>query len=245
MRSTGITLKVTETLRINTLAIFYHFFAPLSIGADLTKFMKLKKNSASTRHRIGSIIFDHTVGICALIVLSLVLVVIRKPELGQLNFNGYASFLILAAAVLLLTSILFRQRIKHYMAAIFIIIKSEWLLIFVAFCFSIIMHMVLAAGIFVGSHGFGIAISYLDILFVLSISMTLQSVPISLLGIGAPEIVSTAIYTIIGLSIPAALLMVALLYIYRLITSIMGGLWQILESGRPFLAPDTINNTSD
>ena len=42
MKSTGIPLKIIDAFRINTFAVFYHFFTPLSMGAVLTKFIKLK-----------------------------------------------------------------------------------------------------------------------------------------------------------------------------------------------------------
>ena len=60
--------------------------------------------------------------------------------------------------------------------------------------------------------------------------MILQSVPVSILGVGATEVASAAIYTAIGLPVTTALLLVALLYTYRLITSVAGGIWQLIEN---------------
>ena len=243
MKSTGIRLKVIDALKINTFAVFYHFFTPLSIGADLTKFIKLKKNHDSAGHRITSIIFDHVVGICSLLVLSTFLFILRKPELGQLGLRESLSLLSTAACALIIMVIIFRKDIKKNYKKMLLNIKGNWSLVFVAFCFSIIMHVTLAAGIFVGSHGIGVNIPYIDILFVLSLSMILQSVPLSILGVGATEVASAAIYTAIGLPMTTALLLVALLYTYRLITSVAGGIWQLLENNDAYYSSQTVSYT--
>ena len=245
MKSAGITLKIIDALRINTFAVFYHFFTPLSIGADLTKFIKLKRNHDSASHRITSILFDHVVGICSLAVLAAFLLILRKPELGDLSLRGNQPLLGVALCILTITVVIFRKDIKNIYEKMLLSIKGNWSLIFVAFYFSIIMHMTLAAGIFVGSHGIGVPIPYLDILFVLSLSMILQSVPVSILGVGATEVASVAMYTAIGLPITTALLLVALLYIYRLITSVAGGIWQLLESDDAYSSSEVSKDISD
>ena len=245
MRSTGITLKIIDAFRINTFAVFYHFFTPLSMGADLTKFIKLKRNHDSASHRITSIIFDHVVGICSLVVLSTSLFILRKPELGELSLRGNSPLGGVAVCVLIITVIIFRKDIKSIYEKMLLSIKGNWSLIFIAFCFSIIMHMTLAAGIFVGSHGIGVTIQYIDILFVLSLSMILQSVPVSILGVGATEVAGVAIYTAIGLPITTALLLVALLYTYRLITSVSGGIWQLVDNNDNYSSSEKSKSISD
>lgn len=247
MKSTGITLKIIDALRINTLAVFYHFFTPLSMGADLTKFFKLKRNHDSASHRITSIIFDHVVGICSLVVLSTFLFILREPDLGELSLRGNISLLWAAVCVLIITVVVFLKDVKNICKEMLLNIKGNWSLVFVAFCFSIVMHATLAAGVFVGSYGIGVTIPYVDILFVLSLSMILQSVPVSILGVGATEVASTAIYTAIGLPLTTALLLVALLYTYRLITSVAGGIWQLVENNdaySSFEASERISNSS-
>ena len=144
--------------------------------------------------RQTSIIFDHVVGICSLVVLSTSLFILRKPELGELSLRGNSPLGGVAVCVLIITVIIFRKDIKSIYEKMLLSIKGNWSLIFIAFCFSIIMHMTLAAGIFVGSHGIGVTIQYIDILFVLSLSMILQSVPVSILGVGATEVAGVAIY---------------------------------------------------
>ncbi len=245
MKSTGIVLGSIEALRINTLAVFYQFFVPLSVGADLTKFIKLKRSHNSPGRRVGSIILDHVVGICALVTLSIFLLVIRKPTFEQLNFENYESFIALTIFSILVLSIIYQPTITKYTKKVLSEVKEKWPLIFMAFCFSIIMHITLAAGVFIGSQGVGLNVPYLDILFVLSVSMIVQSIPISLLGVGAPEIAGTAMYTAIGLSIPVALLLVALLYSYRLITSVIGGLWELLDSSTQLLPSNAAQDTID
>jgi len=245
MKSTGITLKIIDALRINTLAVFYHFFTPLSMGADLTKFFKLKKKRESASHRITSIIADHVVGIFSLVVLSTFLFVLREPELEELSLRGNVSALGSVVFVLIITVVIFLKDIKKICREMLLNIKGNWSLIFVAFCFSIIMHATLAAGVFVGSYGIGVTIPYIDILFVLSLSMILQSVPVSILGVGATEVASTAIYTAIGLPLTTALLLVALLYTYRLITSVAGGIWQLVENNDAYSSFEASKRTSN
>ena len=42
LKVAGFALRAAQSLRINSLSAFYHFFVPLSIGAELTKFVQLK-----------------------------------------------------------------------------------------------------------------------------------------------------------------------------------------------------------
>jgi hypothetical protein len=42
LRIAGIELPLLATLRMQLLALFYHFFVPFSAGADLTRFAKLR-----------------------------------------------------------------------------------------------------------------------------------------------------------------------------------------------------------
>ncbi|CAN0504062.1 unnamed protein product, partial [Phaeothamnion confervicola] len=98
-----------------------------------------------------------------------------------------------------------------------------------ALAWSVAMHALLAGAVYVGSLGWGLALTYWQVLFVLASASVLQAVPASLLGIGVADVAGTGLYVALGLSLPDALLLVSLLYCYRLLAAVLGGLW---ESGK-------------
>tara|TARA_X000001036_G_C20334400_1_gene665874 strand:- start:475 stop:681 length:207 start_codon:yes stop_codon:yes gene_type:complete len=66
-----------------------------------------------------------------------------------------------------------------------------------------------------------------------------------MLGVGATEVAGVAIYTAIGLPITTALLLVALLYTYRLITSVAGGIWQLVDNTDAYSSSEKSKSISD
>jgi uncharacterized membrane protein YbhN (UPF0104 family) len=96
-----------------------------------------------------------------------------------------------------------------------------------AFGLSCLMQGCLATAVWLGSRGWAIDIGYLDVLLVLTTSLMLQAIPLQLAGIGAAELAGTGLYLALGLSPAGALLLVSLLYCYRLAVAIAGGLWAL------------------
>lgn len=90
---------------------------------------------------------------------------------------------------------------------------------------SVVMHAGLAAAVWLGGQASGVSLDYITVLFVLTCAWTFQSIPVQFLGIGAAELVATALYTAVGLTPATALFMTSLLVCYRLLMAVTGGAW--------------------
>jgi uncharacterized membrane protein YbhN (UPF0104 family) len=228
MHIVGIELGLVETLRINTLSLFYQFFVPLSVGADVTKFVKLKARDHSAFVSVGGIVLDHFVGLVTLVALSCGLLIWRQP----LSFEIEIGLAALVVVLLMVTAGIFairfnRQGLLNFGAVAREVSRRRGLLIG-ALGLSLMMQALLAAAVFSASLGWGLEVEYLDILFVMATALIFQAVPLNLAGVGLAEVAGTGLYLAVGLPMSAAILLVSLLYAYRLLSAIVGGAWDLL-----------------
>jgi uncharacterized membrane protein YbhN (UPF0104 family) len=218
-----IQLSGLESLRINIQGLFYHFFLPFSSGADFAKFFKLKTHQTGKQERMKAIILDHFLGVFALLLIVGFLMTFKDPAFKNLQISYFVSIAICLAIPLLFWIC------KNYFASLkeFTIMNIREIV--KIFASSIAMQALLSLSVKLASLDLGIEISYLDILFVMSLSMIFHAVPLHLLGIGLVEIMGSALYMTIGLSPAEAIQMVSILYFFRLTTAIMGGAWELLN----------------
>jgi uncharacterized membrane protein YbhN (UPF0104 family) len=219
----AIQLSAVDSLRLNMQGLFYHFFLPFSAGADFAKFFKLKMHQNSKQLRLRAIILDHSVGVFSLLLIATFLLSYKEPpfEYPQMNY--------LIPAGICLTILTIIVVWKKYFVSIkkfFIINIPEIVAIFAS---SVAMQTLLSLAIWVASLDLGMNISYMDVLFVMSLSMIFNAVPVHFLGIGLTEIMGSALYISIGLSPVEAIQMVSFLYVFRLTTAVMGGGWELLD----------------
>jgi hypothetical protein len=96
-----------------------------------------------------------------------------------------------------------------------------------ALAYSALMHSLLAAAVWLGSRGWQIALDYPQLLFVQSSAGLFQALPLNVAGAGAGEVAGLGLYLLMGLSRADALLLVSLLYCYRIAMAVLGGLWEL------------------
>ena len=218
-----IQLSAVDSLRVNMQGLFYHFFLPFSAGADFAKFFKLKMHQTSKQVRLRAIILDHSVGVFSLLLIATFLLSYEEHtfEYPQMNYLISAGICFTILAIIMVW--------KKYFVSInkFVVINMPKIVtIFVS---SVAMQTLLCSAIWLASLDLGMDISYMDVLFVMSLSMIFNSVPVHFLGIGLTEIMGSALYISIGLSPVEAIQMVSFLYVFRLTTAVMGGGWEFLD----------------
>lgn len=234
MRLMDLDVNRLEGLRIVSFAVFCQFFVPVGGGAELAKFFKLR-GLAPQRRTLSSaagIALEHIIGLAALLTIASVLLVFLRPFALEVSplVVVFVALLILAlgAAVLLRhrghTELNGQQLLVH--------IRMRQRDAALALGWSLVMHILLAAAVYVGSRGWGIPIGYGQILLVLSAAGVLQAVPVNLLGIGVADVAGTGLYLASGLSLSHALLLSSLLVAYRLLIALLGGLWELISARR-------------
>ena len=231
LRLAGLQLGLLETLRILSLAVFYHCFVPLSVGSELTKFLKLR--AAAPGHSLGLLtgvlMLDHAVGCVALLGVSLSLLVLRAP-LGP-TLAAQPVLLSTAAVVLagLLVLVVAHRRGMLRGApqiALQTLYRSRYQAIS-GVAWSVVMVSLLAAAVAVGSAGWHFPIAYPEILFVLASAGIVQLLPVNVAGVGAGDVAGVGLYLALGLTSTQALALVSLLYGYRLAMAAVGAGWEL------------------
>ena len=228
MHMLDLQFSLFDGLRIVSFAVFCQFFVPLGAGADLAKYMKLRGLAPERRALLSAagIVLEHLLGLIALVGIASALFGLLRPFAlkvdSALLVLGALTVVALAAWVLLrshgragLTGRqLLARLVVHKRAAV------------LALAWSVAMHALLAGAVYVGSLGWGLALSYWQVLFVLASASVFQALPANLLGVGVADVAGTGLYVALGLSLPDALLLVSLLYCYRLLAAVVGGLWE-------------------
>ncbi|MSQ67228.1 MAG: hypothetical protein EXR83_03400 [Gammaproteobacteria bacterium] len=234
MRLAGLALGWLETLRILSLAVFYHCFVPLSVGSELTKFLKLR--AAAPTHRAGTLaavlVVDHAVGFVALLGVALSLLVWRAP-LGPVL--GARPVLLGGAALVLVTLLVLRAahrrgclpRAAQDALRALPARRAAGVHVLHGLAWSLVTIGLLAAAVVVGSAGWHLPIAYPEVLFVLASAGIFQLLPLNVAGVGAGDLAGVGLYLALGLSSTQALMLVSLLYGYRLAMAMVGAAWAL------------------
>lgn len=228
MHMLDLQFSLLDGLRIVSFAVFCQFFVPLGAGADLAKYMKLRGLAPERRALLSAagIVLEHLLGLTALVSIASMLFALLRPFALEVN----VALLVLSALTVVALAawvLLRRQRLAGLDAgqllARLVAHKRDAAL---ALVWSVLMHALLAGAVYVGSLGWGLALTYWQVLLVLASASVLQAVPANLVGIGVADVAGTGLYVALGLPLTDALLLVSLLYCYRLLAALMGGLWE-------------------
>ena len=230
----GFRLDAAQSLRINALSAFYHFFVPLSIGAEVTKFVQLRlcHPQRGAMRLAGAIVLDHILGFTALLALLVVLLNGDNPLRIGFDPRYIAVAVIAVNGTGLAIAWHLRERLGSTARDILVRIASHRGHALLAITWSCAMQVLLAIALILPASAWGIGIGFRDLLSVLVGASMLAAVPINVAGIGAAEIAGTGLYMALGLSSREALALVSLLYCYRLLFALVGGLWDFAATRR-------------
>ena len=242
MRIVGLHLSVVEALRINTLSMFYQFFVPLSAGADLTKFVKLRALAPERRLVVtaAGILLEHCIGLATLVVIATGVMLFLRPIDFDIDMSAFAALAAAATLAAALVGLRLHQRARRALDRLARQLRLHKADVAVAMGLSLLMQLLLAGAVFAGALGWDIPISYAQVLFVLAVSFVFHGVPAGIVGIGVADLAGTGLYVALGLPLPAAVLLVSLLYCYRILVALIGGAWDLIPA-RPLATPASVD----
>ncbi len=223
--------RSVDVFKVHSLAMFYHFFVPFSLGADLTKFFKLQGLLRERRARdiAAAIALDHIVGLLALMLLAALLSAFMPSFVLAEQLRPVAVGL-LGCAAIAIGLLLWRMWRAVNDEGLVTPHHRGHVRVVQAAALSFAMHLLLALAVYVAAIALGVGASYSQITLVLTLSFVFQSIPASLVGLGAADVAATGLYVLTGLSLADALLLVSALYAYRVIAALIGGAWEITAS---------------
>lgn len=230
----GFALHTAQSLRINALSAFYHFFVPLSVGAELTKFVQLRlaHPERGALRLTAAILLDHVLGFAALLTILIGLFAGDNPLAGPLDIRWIAVAIIIVNSLLLTLAWRFRARLSASFRDVLQRLVTHRLDVVAAIGCSVAMQALMAVAVVLPAGSWGIDIDYREILFVLAASSLFAAIPLNVAGIGAAEIAGTGLFIALGLSSQQAVLLVSLGYCYRLLFAVLGGVWDFAATRR-------------
>ena len=227
-RVVGHQLACIEALRIASFALFGQFVLPFAAGADLTKFAKLRARAPQRRAIAGAagIVLEHVLGLAAIGLVVAVLMIVFQPVVlrfaGAVAIAGGLALLAVGGMALLWARPLWRADAAHLLTQI----GAHKCDLVAAIAYSLAMQLLLAAAVYVGSCGWGLGMPYWQVLLVQASAGVLQAIPLGVAGVGVTDVAGSGLYLALGQPWPAAVLLVSLLYSYRLLVAVLGGLWE-------------------
>ncbi|MGE3846485.1 MAG: lysylphosphatidylglycerol synthase domain-containing protein [Gammaproteobacteria bacterium] len=245
LRMLDLEAGIGDALRIVSFGAFCHCFVPLGAGADLGKYLKLREFAPERRARVraAALMLEHLVGVCVLVALASACYLWLRPvtiaPAPSLPALGACALLVLAVVGVIARRSRLVTTLRQAMARL----ASHRRDALRALAWSVIMQLLLAAAVLLGARGLGLGVDYGIVLFVLSTANLLQAVPASLLGLGAADVAGAGLYVAAGLPLTTALALGALLYGYRLLVAILGGVWALGRAGRA--RPNEIGPTTE
>lgn len=229
----GMVISRRQAVEIHLQSLFYFFFVPLSVGLEAARFVKIRRIDAgvSTKHLLLALLLDRILGLLTAVAVVGALLYIVAPRVlaercGLGCLTAVAGTVVLGAGTLLLSSRV-RTMLRDLMAAI----ASRGYQILVLLVLSLLALLLVCASVYVVAIGADIPVGMMEVTFAISASLLGMVLPLSLLGVTAGEAAGAGIFTLLGLSPAAAVLLVSAAYLGRLLGAMQGGLLE-LTSGR-------------
>lgn len=224
MRIVEVELAPAQSLRLSARALFYHFLVPLSVGSDLTRFALCRAAAprASSLLVAGGIVCDHAIGTLALLLIGASAWAFVPGRASWQMLGG------LSLACLLIVGAVGFSRLRWPRHTAWCSRRREhWPAITEALLLSLLMQGILALAVYTGAQAWHLGVGYSQILWVLACSALLQCVPFNFGGLHLGDVAGTALYASLGLPLHDALLLGSLLYCYRVLMAVIGGLWDL------------------
>jgi uncharacterized membrane protein YbhN (UPF0104 family) len=237
MRIVDLDMPQLVALRISAAAQFYHCFVPLGVGAEVTRFARCRALAPylSPALMASGIAFDRVLGLAVTLALALLMTALVRP--GLLSGPGPVPLVLGFVAAFVVAAVLVarryaRRRANGRLRAAWRRLRERRGHLIDACALSLAMQFTLAGSIFAAGSGWALPLQYVEVLWVVAASSVLQLLPLNAAGVNAGDLAGTGLYVALGLSLPDAILLSAVFYLYRLGIAFVGGLLEIVPTLR-------------
>lgn len=227
----GVRVTLWEATRLHVQSMFYYFFVPFGVGMEIYKVAKLYSAfPAADRVTVAAaVVFDRLLGFLTVVAIALFCGVVIVPRLSAtLDARNTPLLMGVLCGVVILGIVVVIWLVRRgTLGNIRRFIPAAKAMSAQVIGLSFLMQMTLALAVYFAARGWSIGLDYVQALFATASAIVFQVIPINILGIGGGEVAGVGIYILMGLSEQDAVLMVSSLYAYRLLTALLGGVWQL------------------
>lgn len=232
LRLFGIRIGWLDALRIHLQSMFYFFALPMTVGLELSRFLKIRQvqPSATVVQASSALLLDRLLGAgSALVTAVLCLPFVRAGV--ALDLPGWGWPVAALSALASATAILLWPRARRLLADAWRLAHGRWRGLAGLFALSMAMHGLFAGGVLLVAKGLGLPLAFADTLLAVAGGMLLVAVPVSFAGLGPAEAGAAGLLVAMGYALPVALAASALPYLMRLAGALQGAAWELIESG--------------
>jgi glycosyltransferase 2 family protein len=224
-------------LRIHLQSVFYFFALPMTVGLEIARLIKIRQiQSGATVMQISSaLLLDRLLGAgSAFAVVILCMPFVNAPIVPDVPSWAWLMGMALSVATCLIVVVSPWGRAQ--LAKFLGLVQGRWVGLAALFLFSMVMHVVFAAGVQFAARGLDLPISLLNTLVAVAGGMLLLVVPVSLAGLGPAEAGAAGLLFAMGYSPAIALAVGVLPYLARLVGALEGAVWEFVEVGSATIA---------
>jgi uncharacterized membrane protein YbhN (UPF0104 family) len=229
----GIGIGWAHALRIHLQSMFYFFALPMTVGLEVSRFLKIRQvaPAATVVQTSSALLVDRLLGAgSALATAALCIPFVRAAIAPDLRGWTWllAGLLALGAASGLL---LLWPRARRLLTDAWRLTHGRRRGLVGLLALSMIMHALFAAGVLLVAKGIGLPLGFVDTLFAVAGGMLLVALPVSVAGLGPAEAGTAGLFVAMGYALPVALAASTLPYLLRLVGALEGAAWEFIESG--------------
>ncbi len=239
-------LSYPKLLRLNFIGLFYNLVLPGQIGGEVLKGVVLSQMGVSKVSAAMSILADRVTGLAALFALSMLGALLAPAVIGQPSLLPWVlsiGCLSAVMAVILVTArgqalvLTFGNKVLHL--ANLIPRKPNWLplnisvpehnvsSIWTPLALSVLAQAAIVYANLLLCFALGISVTYPQLLWVVAVVSLLQSLPISIAGIGVREGAYVYLLQLQGVAGPSALALSLTVFAIQVLMASVGGLLQL------------------
>jgi hypothetical protein len=237
LRAFGVCIGRQQAVRIHLQSLFYFFFVPMSVGLEISRFVKVRDidPTVSAKRLLFALLLDRVLGLLVAVAVAAALLPVVMPEvLPQLWQPAWIAVVTLGSLALggaLWLHPPSRRRLVDAVAAMGKVGRSLPLLIGL----SLAALLLVCASVYVIAVGARVDIGPSALTFALSASLLGMLLPVSALGATMGEAAGAGLFALFGLNAASALLLVSAAYGGRLLGALQGGVIELWMDRHPLL----------
>jgi uncharacterized protein (TIRG00374 family) len=260
LRMLGYAISQRMLLGYFYIGLFFNQILPASVSGDVVRVFYLnRRHGVPWRHAISSVLLDRLVALGGLVVVYVALFnfashrVIDHADAESIYYFFYVGIIVGLAALALLyaVAVLSRDNLRraHWRGAeqvaellrmlfrsVEVLGGNLWKSVSILGGLGIAVHVVEALGLFLVLRAFGYSIAFIDIAVIASLIIIVQSLPISLGGWGARELVAVELLQRVGVDASDAFFVSVLMGLLFLLGGLPGvAFWLGMGAERPQL----------
>ena len=250
LKNTSIDTSISKLIKYNIIGRFYSLFLPSGITQETVRWYKVTKNKQGRALFLAITVYDRSIFIFLMILAGTITLFFHSSNHEIITLRTYLlpviSLLLTVTAVIILyfsypslqlmvISLLKRFSVHHKIWGKLVILFEKFSLnkplasFAFIFTFTILVLLLSFCRFFFMSQAFSLSLSFIDIVWISSLVTLLQSLPISVGGIGVREGALAYIFTLYKLPPEHGVIIGILLFSQFLFIAVIGGVMEWAE----------------